>query len=295
MAVKHGLGRGLKALIKDDDTPAETGTSGVTEIPVGQIHANSLQPRRIFDETALSELTDSIRSRGVLQPLLLRNSPEGYELIAGERRLRAARQAELETVPAIVVNVPDSESLELALVENLQREDLGAIEEAEGYKMLADRFNLTQSEIASRVGKARATVTNAMRLLELPREVMNLLSSGRLSAGHAKILLGVQIPEERVLLAKRCVNEDLSVRTLEKLVRNAGKHPRKPRAAREDIPRDYLGHLSEKLHLHFGTSIRINPSRTYANGKKGRGCIEIDYYSGDDLNRILEIIGMTGE
>jgi ParB family transcriptional regulator, chromosome partitioning protein len=302
MAAKHGLGRGLGALIKDGmppEKPAPQGQgpqpTGALKIPIDKIHKNSLQPRHTFDEQALTELADSIKQRGVLQPLLVRATPHGYELIAGERRLRASITAGLSEVPAVVMNVPDGESLEMALIENLQRENLNAIEEAEGYQVLANRFNLTQEQISDRVGKARASVANSLRLLSLPPEVKQLVSNGDLSAGHAKALIGLEIPDEQLLYARRTVKESLSVRNLEKLVEKARRVPRKPRASRDDIPLSHLKALSDKLHHHFGTNIRIAPSRTYANGKKAKGSIEIDFYSNDDLDRILGILGISGE
>ena len=300
MASKHGLGRGLGALIKDgtpQEKPAPQGPppTGVLTIQIDKIHKNSLQPRHVFDEQALTELSESIKRHGVLQPLLVRTTPGGFELIAGERRLRASIAAGLLEVPAVVMNVPDGESLEMALIENLQRENLNAIEEAEGYKVLANRFNLTQEQIADRVGKARASVANSLRLLALPPEVKQMVSNGELSAGHAKALVGLELADEQLLYARRAVKENLSVRNLEKLVEKAKSAPRKQRASRDDIPVTHLKALSDKLHHHFGTNIRIEPSRTYANGKKAKGLIEIDFYSNEDLDRILSLLGISAE
>jgi ParB family chromosome partitioning protein len=295
---KHGLGRGLGALIRDGVTPEQVkpepgAAPGVQGIPVAGIRENPWQPRRRFDEEALAELTESVRKRGVLQPLLVRAVEGGYELIAGERRLRAARKAGLADVPAIVMDVPDEDAAELALIENLQREDLDPIEEAEGYRMLVERFGLTQELIAQRVGKARASVANALRLLDLPDAVKQLLSIGNLSVGHAKVLLGLEIGEEQNLVARRIVEQGLSVRDAERLIRKLKQTPRKPRTARTDIPASHLNDLSERLHAHFGTAVRVIPCKTYANGKKAKGAIEIDYYSGEDLDRILDILGIT--
>ena len=297
MAAKHGLGRGIGALIRDgsskDEPPASD--AGIRKIPIDKIRKNSLQPRHRFEKEALAELTESIKAHGVLQPLLVRRAGKNYEIVAGERRLRASGEAGLREVPVIVINASDNEALEMALVENLQREDLGILEEAEGYQTLADKFGLTQDQIAERVGKARATVTNALRLLSLPDKVKQLITEGSVSAGHAKVLLGVEIQKEQALLAGRVATEDLSVRDLEKIVKKLRRAPRKARAARNDIPSDYLTDLSERLHAHFGTSIRLKPSRTFANGKKGKGCIEIDFYSNDDLDRILTILGIVSD
>ena len=291
MATKHGLGRGIGALIRDGSSSQEPATAGpgVLRVPVDKIRKNTFQPRQKFEREPLAELIESVKTHGVLQPLLVRPAGKGYELIAGERRLRASGEAGLTEVPVIVVEATDTQALELALVENLQREDLGILEEAEGYQALAHKFDLTQEQIAARVGKARATVTNALRLLSLSEPVKQLIAAGKLSPGHAKVLLGVEIADEQSALAERCVNEGLSVRQLEQLVRKARNTPRKARAAKADIPTNHLRHLSETLHTHFGTSVRLTASRTFANGKKGKGSIEIDFYSNDDLDRILNV------
>lgn len=313
MAAKTGgLGRGLGALIKDMPPPAapETiapastapGASGgqpasatPTRFPVASIRAGAWQPRQTFDEAALNELVESVREHGVLQPLLLRRSGKGYELIAGERRFRAAQLAGLTEVPAIVMDVSDRAALELALIENLQRADLNLIEEAEGYRALSEKFNLTQEEIAKRVGKARSSIANALRLLELPAGVRQLVAEHRLSPGHAKVLLGLEIPQEREELAQRAIKEDWSVRQLEKTV-NRLKHGVKrarPRAA--DIPADHLRYVTDQLHQKLGTAVRLQPCRTLPNGRKAKGTLEIDYYSPDELDRILVILGIAGE
>lgn len=297
MASKHGLGRGLGALIKDgtvpEGTPAET--APYLTVPVTAIRTNPLQPRRAFDADALKELANSIRERGVLQPLLVRKTVTGYELIAGERRLRAAQSVQVTEVPVIVMDAPDVEALELALVENLQREDLNVIEEAEGYQVLAERFGLTQEQIAGHVGKARASVANTVRLLSLPEEIRQHLSNGRLTSGHGKLLVGLEIPAEQLLLARRVIKEGLSVRNLEKIIQKAGRAPRRPRVTTDDIPASHIRDLSDKLHNHFGTSIRIRSCRTLTNGKKARGAIEIDFYSTDDLDRVLQLLGLPDE
>lgn len=297
MAAKRGLGRGLDALIQD--VPAEAigrtedaAESGARNIPIDGIAQSSNQPRQVFEQESLDDLARSIQTHGVLQPLLVRRVGEKYELVAGERRLRAARQAGLTFVPAIVRELGDADALALGLIENLQREDLNPMEEAEGYQKLAVQFGLTQEDISRSVGKARATVANALRLLELPDEVREMVAQGRLTAGHAKALLGVSIPEERCLLARRAVKEGLSVRMLERIVSRLERVPRKQRASRTDLPADHLRYLSDKLHEHFGSNVRIFPSKTLANGRKTKGTIEIDFYSNEDLNRILEILGL---
>ncbi len=296
MAAQKGLGRGLGALIKDEaptDTPIQQ-EDGIRKVPIDSIVRNKRQPRHIFDESALADLTASVKEHGVLQPLLVRPDGDGFELIAGERRLRASTAAGLTKVPVIVMNATDGDSLELALIENLQRENLNVLEEAEGYRELAVEFNLTQEEIADRVGKARASITNALRLLTLPDDVKSMLADDRLTRGHAKALLGLEIEKEQTIIARRAVQEGLSVRNLEKLIQRT-KAPRKPRAAKPDLPASHVGYLSDQLHTHFGTSVRITPCRTYANGKKGKGSIEIDFFSNDDLDRLLALLGIDGE
>lgn len=295
MSAKHGLGRGLKALIKDTpDTGRQEGPAddGIRRIPVAGIVRSSLQPRKLFAEEEMEDLVRSVKEHGVLQPLLVRSRGEGFELIAGERRLRAAGAAGLKEVPAIVLDADDRKSLELALIENLQRANLNVIEEAEGYKALADQFKLTQEQIADRVGKARASVANTMRLLDLQAEIRELIVTGQLQPGHAKVLLGLQIPDERILLARQTVRENMSVRELEKLVEKANRAPRKPRVSRSDIPPVHVAHVADQLRRRFGTAVRLASCRTLANGKKARGVIEIDFYSPEDLDRILHMLGV---
>lgn len=299
MAAKHvGLGRGLGALIKDaqvsQPSVAETGSgAGTTQAPITSIRKSPWQPRRRFEQEAQAELVESVRERGVLQPLLVRRIGVDYELIAGERRLRAAQEAGLATVPIILMEVSDREALELALVENLQRADLNLIEEAEGYRALAEKFSMTQEDISKRVGKARATVANAMRLLDLSDKVKRLVAERQVSPGHAKALLGLEIPREQELLADRVIEEGMSVRTLERIVARLRKPAKKPRAEKQDIPASHLQYLLDRLHQRLGTSVRITPCRTLSNGKKVKGVIEVDYFSSDDLDRLLIILGVT--
>jgi len=282
------------AQAKAASAPAES-AGGIARITISKIRASAWQPRRVFDEAALNELVESVREHGVLQPLLLRRSGSGYELIAGERRFRSAQMAGLKEVPAIVMDVSDRSALELALIENLQRADLNLIEEAEGYRALAEKFNLTQEEIAKRVGKGRSSIANALRLLELPSSIRQLVAEHRLSPGHAKVLLGLEIPAEQELLAAQAVKEDWSVRVLEKTV-NRLKHGVKrarPRAA--DIPADHIKYVTDQLHQKLGTAVRLQPCKTLPNGRKAKGTLEIDYYSPDELDRILVILGLSGE
>ena len=242
---------------------------------------------------ALEDLTHSIREHGVLQPLLVRRVEDRYEVIAGERRLRAAQAADIREVPVVIMDVSDRGALELALIENLQREDLNVIEEAEGYRTLAEKFEMTQEQIAQRVGKGRATVANALRLLDLPDAVKQKVAEGALSPGHAKVLMGLTIPREQELLAERVVKEGLSVRALEKVVARLRRLPKKPRAQRSDIPEEHLQYLLERLHQHLGTAVRITPCRTLANGRKAKGHLTIDFYTNEELDRLLTVFGLT--
>lgn len=311
MAAKSGgLGRGLGALIKDaantvptappppvaPTTPAAVpAPAGPQRVAVSAIHKSPWQPRRTFDEAALGELVASVSERGVLQPLLVRKVKSGYELIAGERRFRAAQAADLKDVPVVVLEVTDREALELALIENLQREDLNLIEEAEGYRALADKFNLTQDEIAARMGKARPTVANALRLLELPDMVKRMVAENQLSPGHAKALLGLAHEHEQEKLALRVLAEGLSVRQTEKLVASSARSPRARKVVKSDIPPEHVKYVLDRLHQKLGTAVRLSPSRTLANGRKVKGVMEIEYYSADDLDRIMVILGIAGD
>lgn len=298
MAVKHGLGRGLSALIRD--TPVESepvaaphGGAGPLMVDLSQIRPSPFQPRRVFAREALEELTLSIREHGVLEPLLVRKVDEGYELIAGERRWRASQEAGLKQVPVVLRVASDREALELGLIENLQRADLNPIEEAEGYQVLADKFSLTQEEIAKRVGKGRASVANALRLLALPKEVRKFITEGLVSSGHAKVLMGLSTDLEQCRFAERVIKDGLSVRDLEKIVEHARRVPRKKTPGKEDIPSSHMVYLTDKLHQHFGTSVHIQPCRTTANGRKVKGSVQIDFYTNDDLDRILDLLGLT--
>ena len=292
-AKKTGLGRGLGALIRDAVPEAATVEGGITQVPIEKIHKNPWQPRQKIAPEALEDLAHSIREQGVLQPLLVRRVENHYEMIAGERRLRAAQNAELKEVPVIVMEASDREVLELALIENLQREDLNLIEEAEGYRALAEKFDLTQEQIAQRVGKARATVANALRALDLPAKVRDMIGREEITAGHAKALLGLEIAREQELLAQRIAREGLSVRTAERIVARLKKPPKKPRAEKADIPEAHMRYLLDRLHQRLGAPVRVTPCRTLANGKKARGTIEIDYFSSEDLDRLLTLMGLT--
>jgi len=298
-AKRKAMGRGLEALIKDGTSIKKEkkteSAAGVLQVPIAQVVPSPWQPRQTFDGEALSELVQSIQEHGVLQPLLVREVDGKFELLAGERRLRAAQSAQLATVPVIVREAGNEQAAEIGLIENLQREDLNPIEEAEGYAQLAKEFSLTQEDIAKRVGKGRATVANSLRLLELPDAIRQAVQSGRVSAGHAKVLLSVPVDNQKEMLAKRVVKEGLSVRALEKIVRKLSAPPKKPRAEKSDLPKDYLKSLSDELHRHFGTSVRIIPSRTLANGRRLKGSLEVDFHNNDELDRLLTLVGYSKE
>lgn len=296
-AKKRGLGRGLDGLISEmprDDLPPprDAAEREQAEVDINLIERNPYQPRKNFDPAALQELVASVGENGVLQPLLIRKKADGYELIAGERRLRAATEVGLIKVPARIIESSDEQALEIALVENLQREDLNPIEEAQGYQLLMDRFELGQEAVAQRVGKARATVANALRLLNLDPQVQQMVSDGKISGGHAKILAGFQIGTEQRLLAEETIKKGLSVRQLEKAAAQRKRPPRKPRAFKADIPQAHVRDLQDQIQRHLGTSVNISPSKTLANGKRVKGQIEIDFYDSDELDRLLVMLGI---
>ena len=280
---KKGLGKGLGALIPGVEPSAD---SHGLKVEIDRIAPNPLQPRRSFDEAKIDELTASVRDQGVIQPILVRRVGEGYELIAGERRLRAARKAGLTDVPVVVREAGNSESLELALIENLQREDLNPMEEASAYQRLQEEFELTQEEIAHKVGKSRPAVANSVRLLLLPKEAQQLVVAGKLPAGHARALLGLE-GEAMILAAAREVTaKGLSTRETERLVARlkAGRRRRKTLP----ISDPDLRSLIERLQRSLGTKVRL----LHRSGS-GRGKLEIEYYSLADLERLTRIMERT--
>ncbi|NPV69993.1 MAG: ParB/RepB/Spo0J family partition protein [Firmicutes bacterium] len=287
---KRGLGRGLEALIPDIDAgpPAQP-----QEIPVGDVMPNALQPRRRFDDAKMEELVKSVKEHGVVQPVLVRRRGDRYELIAGERRWRAAQAAGLRTVPAVVREMGDREVMEVALIENLQREDLNPMEEAEAFERLAREFGLTQEETASRVGKSRTHITNMIRLLQLHEPVQMMVRDGRLSMGHARAIVSLR-PAEQSGVAQAVVDRGLSVRETESLARkiaagDKGKKSRGSKVTGRGAGTAELGDAEGLLMEALGTRVRIE-----GNERKGR--IEISFYSRDDLERIVGIIlGGKGE
>ncbi|HXF37953.1 MAG TPA: ParB/RepB/Spo0J family partition protein [Actinomycetota bacterium] len=280
---RGGLGRGLSALIPG---AVEEGT-GLLEIPVGAIAPNPKQPRTHFDDDTLESLALSIREVGVLQPIVVRRAGEGYELIAGERRLRAAKRAGLATIPAVVRESDDQESLREALIENIHREDLGPIELAEAFRELLEELGLTQETLAERLGVSRSHVANTIRLLALPAEVQQLLAEGRIQAGHGRALLSLADPEAQVSLALRAAAEELSVRDVEELVRRYLEHPPSGGEATGRGPAEppAFAEVEEILSEQLATRVRIQMGRR-------RGRIVIEFGSPDDLDRIVsEIVG----
>jgi ParB family transcriptional regulator, chromosome partitioning protein len=290
---RSGLGKGLGALIPTDGDAGEDGPSLLQELAVAAVEPNPNQPRVRFDEEALTELTESIRAVGVLQPILVRPIEDGrYQLVAGERRWRAARRAGLSTVPAIVRTADDLSSVEHALVENLHREDLSALEEAAAYQQLLDDFGLTHDEVARRVGKSRATVTNTLRLLHLPPRVQQLLTEGRLSAGHAKALLALPDRHAMEALAEEAADQQWSVRVVEDAVRDALQSTAPagvPRAVRPAAPArpglrpPGILELEELLSGYLDTRVKVN-----AGASKGK--VVIEYATLEDLERIYRLI-----
>ncbi len=291
---KKVLGRGLEALISTATaTRAAEGSTAigvaedhaVVELPIDDIGPNPFQPRTRFDDEALKELADSIRASGVLQPVLVRRigSNEDYQLVAGERRLRAAQVAGLTCIPAIIREYDDRQMMELSIIENIQRENLNPIDEAKAYQSLIERVGLTHDQVSERVGKQRSSITNSLRLLSLPPEVMDMVSRGTLSAGHARAVLSLESAGEQLATARYVVAKGFSVRRTEALVRRKLRkgHSRAPRAQKLEG----LGEWETKLQQRFGTHVAIAP------GRKG-GKVEFEFYSQEDLERLLEAWGV---
>ncbi|MBR4759294.1 MAG: ParB/RepB/Spo0J family partition protein [Lachnospiraceae bacterium] len=295
MATKaRGLGKGLDSLIpaKKETAKKETKSSvpelekgPASVININKIEPNRLQPRKKFDEDALQELADSIKQFGVIEPLVVQDRKNHYEIIAGERRWRAAKIAGLKEVPAVVMNLTEQEIVEISLIENLQREDLNPIEEAMAYKRLLEEFHLKQDEVADRVSKSRAAVTNSMRLLKLTDEVQQMIIDEMISSGHARALIPVDDPKQQYELAQRVFDEKLSVREVEKLVKDLGKEKKEKKKNEEDEALLAIyAKLEEKLKTQLGTKVSIVPK------DNGTGKLEIEFYSGDELDRIMEHI-----
>jgi ParB family transcriptional regulator, chromosome partitioning protein len=273
-----GLGKGLNAFFKDVGTE-ET----VQEINLQELRPNPYQPRKTFQREAIIELKDSILEHGILQPIVVRKSIKGYEIVVGERRFRAAKEAKLETVPAVVRELSEQQMMELAVLENLQREDLNPIEEGAAYQTLMDKLKLTQEEVAKRLGKSRPHVANHIRLLSLPPKIQELISTGKISMGHGRALLGLREKAKVPVLVEKVINEALNVRQLEKLIQqlneDVSRETKKPEK-KKDV---FIQEREHTLRERFGTTVNIKQ-------KKNKGKIEIEFFSQEDLERILEML-----
>lgn len=292
----RGLGKGLDSLIpnavgeakvkKEVKEQAPEAKGPETIVKITKVEPNREQPRKNFDEDALQELSDSIKQFGLLQPILVQDRKDHYEIIAGERRWRAAKLAGLKEVPVIIRNYTEQEIVEIALIENIQREDLNPIEEAQAYKRLLTEFNLKQDEVAERVSKSRTAVTNSIRLLKLSDDVQQMVIDEMISTGHARALLAVENPEEQYSLAQKIFDEKLSVRDVEKLVKNLHK-PAKPKKVDDKTLQAIYQDIEEKLKQKLSTKVVVSSKGD------GAGKIEIEFYNHEDLDRLLDMIGNT--
>lgn len=297
MAVRGGLGKGLDSLIpvaitetkskKEDEKKSQEGTLGEeTFVSINKVEPNREQPRKNFDEDSLTELADSIKQFGVIQPIVVQDRKDYYEIIAGERRWRAAKIAGLKQVPVIIKNYSEQEIVEISLIENIQREDLNPIEEAQAYKRLLTEFNLKQDEVADRVSKSRTAVTNSIRLLKLCDQVQQMVIDDMISTGHARALIPIEDAEEQFALAQRIFDEKLSVREVEKLIKNLSK-PAKEKKEKEKNEYEFIyDDLANKLKEKLSTKVAIS---TKGDGK---GKIEIEFYSNEDLERLMDLLSM---
>jgi len=281
-----GLGRGLDAIFLNNslENTTQNTENKITELSISMIDPKSDQPRKTFDKDALEELARSIEENGLLQPILVREYGNGrYQIIAGERRFRASKIAGLSEIPAIILDRDDRKVAEISLIENIQREDLNPIEEAMAFKALANDYGLTQEELSERVGKSRSAIANSTRLLDLPAPVLEMVASGELSAGHGRTLLGVKNSDNLILLAKRTVELDLSVRQLEEEVKRINK-PEKPKPEEEEVPLvDYFKEMAVRVQSHLGRRVEIN-------GKGRKKSITLYYEDNEDLDELLEMI-----
>ncbi|WP_010279208.1 ParB/RepB/Spo0J family partition protein [Paenibacillus senegalensis] len=275
------LGRGLDALIPALDIADD---EKVIEIPLTQLRANPYQPRKTFEESAIQELASSIREHGVIQPIIVRNVLKGYEIIAGERRFRASQEAGKTTIPAVVKDFTDQQVMEIALIENVQREDLNAIELAQAYQSLADQFSLTQEELSMKVGKSRSHVANFLRLLQLPEEIKKYVSRGTLSMGHARAIVGLKNDQAKKEIAEMTIREQWSVRELEEAIQRHEEKSKKTVKAKPNKKRDpYISEIEENLRDVYKTTVKIKHSNN-------KGKIELMYYSKEDLERLLDML-----
>lgn len=285
MARKKGLGKGLEALFEDNNTAVSA--SGVELIKISEIEPNKNQPRRDFDQTALEQLADSIREHGIIQPLVLRPlTAGGDQIVAGERRYRASRMAGLNEVPAVIKELTDTETMEIALIENLQREDLNPVEEALGYQELMEKYDFTQDAVSKSVGKSRPAIANSLRLLNLPEEVLDMVRDGSLSSGHARAILSLEEPGQMVSLAKRVADEGLNVRAVEKLVKKSSEKQKEEKPADFVAKDKYFSEMQLALTTALGRKIAIEKGR-----KKSK--LVIEFYDETDLKEIAQ--KLTGE
>ncbi len=292
-AKKGGLGKGLNALIppstEEKKAPEKVNSTLVSEtdketlVNITKIEPNRTQPRKNFDEDALQELSDSIKQFGVIQPLIVQDRKDHYEIIAGERRWRAAKKAGLKEVPVIIKNYTDQEIVEISIIENIQREDLNPIEEALAYKRLLEEFNLKQDQVAERVSKSRTAVTNSMRLLKLCDKVQQMIVDEMITTGHARAILSIEDPEEQYSLAQKIFDEKLSVREVEKLMKNYGK-PAKEKKVKDTQLEVIYQDIEEKLKQKLGAKVVINSKGN------GAGKMEIEFYTHDDLEKLVDML-----
>ena len=282
MASNKGLGRGLGALLGDftEEIPEN---SPYKLLPIYKVEPNASQPRQDFDEEELQALSESIAIHGVIQPLTVRELPSGYyQIIAGERRWRASRMAGLSEIPAVIIEADDKKAMELALIENLQRQDLNAMEEALGYRSLMDDYGLTQEEASARVGKSRSAVANALRLLQLPEPIAQMLRDGKLTAGHARAILKIKAEKKQLEAAQKISALDLSVRQAENLCANMAKEPEK-KEEKVTLAVDYVAECEKSLSKHLGRGVKI------VNGKR-KGRFELEFYGQEDLQNLLDAL-----
>lgn len=287
MAKKFGLGKGLGALIPEDNNIKEekNENGGIINIELKDIKANKKQPRKFFDNNKLNELAESVKEHGIIQPLILKKEEKGYSIIAGERRYRAAKIAELTEVPALIMDISDEKLLQLSLIENIQREDLNPIEEGLAYERLLKEFALTQEELSKTMGKSRTTITNTMRLLKLDDRVKEYVIEGVISEGHGRAILPLE-NDAQYEIAQKIIDNSLSVRETEKLVKRILNDAVEEKTSERRKPLNpYYKDVRDRLQDHFGTKVNLN-----ANKNKGK--IEIEYYSEEDLQRILDIINI---
>ena len=308
---KHGLGRGLDGLLGANKpavpvspvvsaAPVAAAPAPVAgaplELPIMDLERSPYQPRRDFKDEELRELAESLKNSGLVQPPTVRKNAAGkYELIAGERRLRAAQLLGWKKIRVTLIEADDLTAASMTATENVNRENLNPIEEASSYKMLQEKFNLTQAEVAEKVGTGRATVANSVRLLELPDEVKALVQDSLVSVGHAKVLLSVDSEKDRILLARDVVNEQLTVRALEKKVARLNAPPEVKDRGTPDLPDSYVKMLTDRMKKHLGCAVRVTSGVTLPSGKHTKGVLEIDFFDNDDLDRIIRMVGVTVE